>query len=118
MRKIKLLTAVEYGSNVFYSMLVTLEPALGSVDFSILASDAVDRVIGHTENGSFSKVLAHHCQATLLNLTKKAERKGGTNAESLVDAGIEIRQTFDLSNGCDQLVFRSQLFIESFFQDV
>jgi hypothetical protein len=97
------------------SILITLKPAFRSINFDILAPDAnitVNRVIGHTENGPFSKVLAHHCQSTLLNQTRKAERKGRSKAESLVDAGIEIRQTFDLSNGCDQLVFRSQLFIE------
>ena len=99
------------------SILVALEPALGSVDFDILAPDvdvAVDRVAGHTENGTFNKVLAHHCQSAFRNHARKAKRRGRVDTEPLVDASIEIRQTFGLIRANDQLI--AKLFVKFFLK--
>ena len=98
-----------------YCILVALEPSVRSVDFNIFAPHidiAVDRVAGHAENGTLNKVLTHHRQTAFRNQARKAKRGGGVDTERLVDASVEVRQTFDLISSSDQLVFRSQLFIE------
>ena len=97
------------------NMLVTLEPALGSVDFDILTPDVditVDRVGRHADNSTFNKVLAHHRQTAFRNNARKAKRRGRVDTKPLVDACIEVRQAFDLINGSDQLAFRSKLLVE------
>ena len=97
------------------SSLVTLKPAFRSVVIKILAPGidvAMDRIVGYAENGTFDKILAHNLQSAFWNYPRKAERKGRTETERLVDAGIKISQTFDLISCCDQLVFRSQFLIE------
>jgi hypothetical protein len=105
-------------------LLVALEPALGSVYFYIIAPDvdvAVDRVTRHAKYGTFNKVLTHHCQTTFRSHARKAKRRSGVDTEPLVDASIEIRQTFDLINGSDQHVIRSKLlvkFLLKFFLDL
>ena len=96
-------------------ILVALEPSVRSVDFNILAPHvdvAVDRVAGYAENGSLNKVLAHHRQTAFRNQARKAKRGGRVDTERLVDASVEIRQTFDLISSSDQLIFRSKLLVE------
>ena len=98
-----------------HCILVALEPSVGSVDFDILAPDvdvSVDRVAGYAENGTLHKVLANHRQTAFRNQTRKAKGGSGVDTERLVDASIEIRQTFNLISRSDQLVFGSKLFIE------
>ena len=98
---------------------VTLKPALRSERLDVVTPNpfiTMNCVTGDAQNSSCGEILLHNHQSAFWRNSRQSEGGRRVQAETLVYAGIKIRQTFDLFFGCNFFILNTKLLVKLLVQ--